>query len=59
MFYGYQIKMPAAELRRSYPDHASYVQKVRARADQLVAERWLTPSGRDEVVREAQETQVP
>jgi hypothetical protein len=59
MFYGYRINMPGAELRRLYPDHASYVQKVRARADQLVAERWLTPADRDSVVREAERAQIP
>jgi hypothetical protein len=58
MFNGYQVKLPAAELRRLYPDRASYVQKVRARADQLVAERWLTPVDREAIVREAESTAI-
>lgn len=59
MFYGYRIDVPSEELRRAYGDHASYVQKVRTRADELVAQRWLTPTDRAAVVREAEQAANP
>lgn len=59
MFYGYQIQLSPEQLHRLYPDHASYVQKVRTTADQLVTERWLTPVDRDLVVHTAQQAPVP
>jgi len=59
MFYGYQVKLPVADIRRLYPNHESYVQKVRTRADQLVQQRWLTPTDRDAIVREAEHAAIP
>jgi Alpha/beta hydrolase domain len=53
MFYGYKVTFDTAELRRLYPDRATYVQNVRARADGLVSERWLTQADRDALVKDA------
>jgi hypothetical protein len=54
MFHGYRLPLGQAELARRYPDRAAYVDQVRRRADQLVAQRWLTPEDRDELVAQAE-----
>jgi hypothetical protein len=59
MFYGYQFKFAPTELKRLYPTHAAYVAKVRARADQLAKERWLTPTDREEILLEGERANVP
>ncbi|MET0182704.1 MAG: alpha/beta hydrolase domain-containing protein [Caulobacterales bacterium] len=52
---GAQVPFTPARLRALYGTEAAYVARVRARADQLVAEGWLLPYARDEVVRDAQQ----
>lgn len=54
MFYGYKFDFGAEEIRRLYPDRATYLQKLRVRADELVAARWLTPEDRNAPLREAE-----
>jgi hypothetical protein len=54
MFYGYKFPFGEAQLRRLYGTHSDYVAKVRARAAQLEAQRWLTARDREAVVREAE-----
>jgi hypothetical protein len=55
MFYGYKFSFDAAQVRRLYPDRTTYLQKLRARADELVAERWLTQADRDGLVKDGAE----
>jgi hypothetical protein len=58
MFYGYRFPLSREEMRGLYPTPAAYLEKVRARADALVAERWLTREDRDEILQRAQRSEL-
>jgi hypothetical protein len=45
LLFGYTAPFDAAKCRSLYGDHAKYVARVQAAAEQLVAERLLLPSG--------------
>jgi hypothetical protein len=59
LFHGYKIPFAHAQLRSLYADHAVYVAKVRASAEALVRDRWLTPADASEAVRQAERAAVP
>ena len=59
MFEGYRYPFDAARLTRLYPTRADYVEKVRASAERLQRDRWLTEADAAEIVRDAGKVQLP
>jgi hypothetical protein len=59
MFQGYKFPFDPAQLRRLYPDHRTYVAKVKASVAKLRAQGWLTPEDGVEIVRNAQAAGAP
>jgi hypothetical protein len=59
MFYGYQFPLLPADLKRLYGSSAGYRNKVGARADELVSERWLTAEDRQQILHEAGRVTIP
>jgi Alpha/beta hydrolase domain len=50
---------PRPSLEERYPSHATYVAKVKAQADALVAARYMLPADAARIVAEAQAAKVP
>jgi hypothetical protein len=50
---------PRPSLEERYPTHEAYVQKVRAAAKQLVADRFLLPQDADLIVSQAEAAAIP
>jgi hypothetical protein len=42
-----------------YTDHKDYVRRVEQSVMTLQAERWLTPRAGEEIIREAQDSNIP
>ena len=50
---GYQIALPAAQLRTLYGNTQSYVAKVRQRVDELTRQGWSLPVYREQILADA------
>jgi hypothetical protein len=59
MFQGYKLPFDAAKLQSLYPSHDDYVAKVRASVEKLQAQGWLTDENADEIIRDAEEADIP
>ena len=53
MFYGYKLPPPAGALADRYGNAAEFSRQVRDKAQQLEAQRWLTPTDRAAAVSSA------
>jgi len=58
-FFGLEVPLPMQTLRRLYPTHAVYVQKVTASIDGLVRDRWLLKADGEALKREAEAAGIP
>ena len=56
---GNEKPFDAAQLRKLYPDHKTYEQKVAADVAKLVKERWITREDGDELIAEAKKASIP
>jgi hypothetical protein len=56
---GNEKPIDAAQLKRLYPDHKTYEQKVAADVAKLVKERWITREDGDELIAEAKKASIP
>ena len=54
LFHGYKFPLEAAQLRQLYGSHGGYVKLVAASVKSLLAQRWLTSTDGDSIVREAE-----
>ena len=50
---GYQVALPAAQLRALYGNTQSYVAKVRQRVDELTSQGWSLPVYREQILADA------
>jgi len=58
-FRGYKYEFDRRKLRSLYHDHADYVGRVRASADALARQRWLTRTDAAAIIEEAEGAAVP
>jgi hypothetical protein len=59
LFHGYKIPFDGARLRQLYGSHNRYVSSVRSSVKELVAQRWLTPADGEQIVQEAERSDIP
>ena len=58
--YIVRVSDPKVEkLKKLYPDHKAYEQKVAADVARLVKERWITREDGDELIAEATKASIP
>jgi hypothetical protein len=50
---------PRPSLEERYPDHATYVARVKEQADKLVAQRYMLPEDESKMVAEAEASAIP
>lgn len=57
--FGHTVALDPLTLLELYPDHDAYVEAFRAAADDALAEGWLLPEDRDELLGYAERSHIP